>query len=472
MTSRKNTFHQFTVRYVLPLVDYLLLWLCLFLYLKIFNPYTTHYKFGLVRFGVYLVILFGVWAGYSYVFNLNKVSQSGRVRLMIVSVMSVSFFTALSYFFIPFISPDFPKTRQPAFLFVICMLLFPLIWRLVYAWLFSFPILEKRVLIVGGGIKATEFTALFLENKLIYNRNRLRILGYIDDAIEKNTTVYKNLKVIGGHDLLLKYARRLKADTVILAVRSKESIEANLYNELLNCKATGIEIIYANDLLEEETGMIQVMKRDDKFYLSYDYITGQASRLYLLITAVMNFTIGAIGTIIFIAFIPLVWLLNFAGNKGPLFYSQKRVGLHGKEFTITKFRSMVPDAEKHSGAVWASQNDTRITPLGKFYRKTRIDELPQFLSVFRGEMYIIGPRPERQVFVDKLSHTIPFFNMRHLAKPGITGWSQVNMRYANDETASLEKLKYDLYYIKYRSFFLDLQIVLKTIGVMLKFKGN
>ena len=157
-------------------------------------------------------------------------------------------------------------------------------------------------------------------------------------------------------------------------------------------------------------------------------------------------------------------------NEGPLFYTQVRVGQYGKEFKIYKFRSMIVDAEK-TGAKMASKNDTRITPFGKVLRAFRFDELPQIISVMKGHMHFIGPRPERKVFVDELNQIIPFYNCRHLVKPGITGWAQVKYKYGENLDQSINKLEYDLYYIKNKSIMLDLRIVFKTITTVIFSRG-
>jgi lipopolysaccharide/colanic/teichoic acid biosynthesis glycosyltransferase len=160
-------------------------------------------------------------------------------------------------------------------------------------------------------------------------------------------------------------------------------------------------------------------------------------------------------------------LLIKIDSPGPVFYTQHRIGKDEKEFKLVKFRSMINDAEKN-GAVWAQKNDTRITRVGKIIRKTLIDELPQFINIIKGEISLIGARPERLEFVKKLEKEIPFYNIRHLAKPGLTGWAQINFKYGNTISDALEKLQYELYYIKNRSLLLDLRIILKTINIILK----
>jgi len=169
--------------------------------------------------------------------------------------------------------------------------------------------------------------------------------------------------------------------------------------------------------------------------------------------------------------LPLVLLGNLIGNKGKLLYIQTRVGKNGKPFKIYKFRTMVKNAEK-DGVKWADKNDHRVTSFGRFLRRSRLDEIPQFINVLKGDMSIIGPRPERPFFVKELSKVIPFYETRHTIKPGLSGWAQVNSRYGSSIEDSLVKLQYDLYYIKHRSFFLDINIIVKTLSTMVYYRGQ
>jgi len=169
--------------------------------------------------------------------------------------------------------------------------------------------------------------------------------------------------------------------------------------------------------------------------------------------------------------LPFVLVGNVIGNRGSLFYTQERVGQNGEVFRIIKFRTMVKHAEQN-GAVFASTNDRRVTPFGKFLRKSRIDEIPQFINILLGHMAVIGPRPERPIFVDKIATVMPFYQTRHVIKPGLTGWAQVNYAYGDSIDDSLIKLQYDLYYIKHRSIFLDINIMVKTISTVLFYRGQ
>lgn len=185
----------------------------------------------------------------------------------------------------------------------------------------------------------------------------------------------------------------------------------------------------------------------------------------------LDILVALVGLVFFAVLTPIVFFFNLFGNNGSLFYTQWRVGKKGNEFKIIKFRSMVTNAEKN-GAVWAQKNDTRVTKFGRILRKTRIDEIPQFINVLKGEMSLIGPRPERPEFVHQLELEIPYYGMRHVIKPGLTGWAQVMHPYANTINDQKEKLMYDLYYINERNLMLDFKIVVKTISTVLFLRGH
>jgi lipopolysaccharide/colanic/teichoic acid biosynthesis glycosyltransferase len=193
--------------------------------------------------------------------------------------------------------------------------------------------------------------------------------------------------------------------------------------------------------------------------------------LYLLVVRIFEISISLLGLSIAIFLFPLLLIGNAIGNRGKLFYTQERVGKDGAVFEILKFRTMISNAESN-GAVFATTNDARVTVFGKILRKTRIDEFPQFVNVLKGDMAVIGPRPERPFFVKEIAELMPFYETRHVIKPGLTGWAQVNYAYGATIEDSLIKLQYDLYYIKHRSVFLDLNITFKTITTVLFYRGQ
>jgi exopolysaccharide biosynthesis polyprenyl glycosylphosphotransferase len=205
--------------------------------------------------------------------------------------------------------------------------------------------------------------------------------------------------------------------------------------------------------------------------LSKETSKKQSNRFDLICRRVLDIVCGLIIAAIFIIVFPFVAIAIKLDSPGAIFYKQERVGLKGAKFTIYKLRSMVQNAERN-GAQWATKGDARITRVGNFIRKTRLDELPQVINVLKGEMSMVGPRPERQQFIDKLEHQIPSFNKRLAVKPGLTGWAQVNYGYGSTVEDAKIKLSYDLYYCKHQSLALNLQILLRTFAVVLKMQGQ
>jgi sugar transferase (PEP-CTERM system associated) len=269
---------------------------------------------------------------------------------------------------------------------------------------------------------------------------------------------------------LVNYALEHGIDEIVVA--SDERRDNLPVDELFACKIRGVEITEILDFIERETGQIAV----NLIYPSWViYSNGFASGNHLRNTLdwVFNAAIAIALTLVTwpVMLITAILIKLDEGMKAPIFYLQERVGLDGQAFNIYKFRSMRIDAEKN-GAQMASENDDRTTSIGKFIRKYRVDELPQILNVIRGDMGFVGPRPERPEFVQQLIKNLPYYNERHNVKPGLTGWAQLKYPYGSTEEDSLEKLKYDLYYIKHRSFMLDLLILIRTVEIVLFGKGR
>ncbi len=261
-----------------------------------------------------------------------------------------------------------------------------------------------------------------------------------------------------------------KIDAIIINVPSYNDLPKNMEKMLLKALLTGKEVISFTSFYENTYEALPIRSHNDSFYELLQLRNIKIRYLQRIFGFIINFSLSFSVGLVFIVLIPFVWLLNIGFNKGPLFYKQKRVGLHGKEFLIYKFRSMVVDAEKQ-GAKMATKHDHRITPFGKFLRLFRIDELPQIISVVKGDMQFIGPRPERKIFVKELNKITPFYNVRHLIRPGITGWAQVKYKYGENLEDSIKKLEYDFYYIKNKSITLDLRIIFKTVTTVLFSRG-
>ena len=463
---------RFIIRkYFLVVSDLFLLTSSLLLYIKYFYIYDLWPRKTLTENPGWYILLLLVWLLYSNAFKLYSTINAPRTAVLIGKTSLVAIATAATYMMIPFLSPNFPTTRLPFFVFIGLVVVLMTLWHWIFSALFRHPMLSKRVLIVGAGWSGQEI-AKVLQTKQVFHNNGYRVLGYIDDDPEKKNLLYNGIRVLSNNEDLFKYARRLAIDEVVLAAHTAKSVRGPLYGHLVNCESYGIPITPVNMIYEAVTGKLLVKQKGDNHILTYEYYSKKKDMLYLMVNRALNLVFGLIGVFGLLVLIPLVWFVNLFVSRGPLFYSQIRVGRDNQPFTIYKIRTMIVDAEKNTGAVWAGDNDPRITLAGKFYRKTRIDELPQFWNVLKGDMNLIGPRPERPIFCNELDKKISFFNTRHLVKPGITGWAQVRHKYGNTDEDALIKLQYDLYYIKYRSFMLDLSIIWQTISVMLKFKGN
>ncbi len=325
---------------------------------------------------------------------------------------------------------------------------------------------RRVVLVIGAGERAS-----IIERRMRrdVDRQNFSVHGYVvmngdaEEGIKQETRI-----CLEGS--LVNYALENQVDEIVVA--SDERRNNIPIDELFACKIRGIEITEILDFIERETGQIAV----NLIYPSWViYSNGFASVNYLrntldwIFNAAMAFVLFALTWPIMLLTALLIKLEE--GIKAPIFYLQERVGLDGEPFNIMKFRSMRLDAEKF-GAQMACENDPRVTKIGNFLRKYRIDELPQIYNVMRGDMGFVGPRPERPQFVQGLIKNIPYYNERHNVKPGLTGWAQLKYPYGSTEADSLEKLKYDLYYIKHRSFLLDLLILIRTVEIVLFGKGR
>ena len=325
---------------------------------------------------------------------------------------------------------------------------------------------KRRVLVIGAGERAS-----IIEKRMRrdVDRQAFHVHGFVVTEGDSETGIQKETK-IKLEESLVQYALEHDIDEIVVA--SDERRNSLPIDELFACKIRGIEITEILDFIERETGQIAV----NLIYPSWViYSNGFASNNYLRNTLDWIFNASmAFFLLLFTWPIMLVTAMLIKleeGIKAPVFYLQERVGLDGEPFNIIKFRSMRVDAEKN-GAQWASKNDDRTTKIGNFIRKYRVDELPQIYNVMRGDMGFVGPRPERPQFVQNLVKSIPYYNERHNVKPGLAGWAQLKYPYGATEEDAMEKLKYDLYYIKHRSFLLDLLILIRTVEIVLFGKGR
>ena len=386
----------------------------------------------------------------------------GLVRRIMMSV-------AIGFFMVSLINPFYANNALPIELLAMAALISffaTCIFRYFTLQVDFFGLNKRKVLVLGAGERAS-----IIEKRMRrdVDRQSFTMHGFIlMGGDSDNGIVNENIIELEGS--LVSYALEHEVDEIVVA--SDERRDNLPVDELFACKIRGVEITEILDFIERETGQIAV----NLIYPSWViYSNGFASSNHLRNTLDWVFN-ASIAFILFLLAWPVMLITAMLikldeGLKAPVFYLQERVGLDGQAFNIYKFRSMRIDAEK-DGAQMATENDDRTTKIGKFIRKYRIDELPQIYNVMLGDMGFVGPRPERPEFVQQLIKTIPYYNERHNVKPGLTGWAQLKYPYGSTEEDSLEKLKYDLYYIKHRSFMLDLLILIRTVEIVLFGKGR
>jgi len=331
-------------------------------------------------------------------------------------------------------------------------------WRLLYYLNMEKITHPLRVLLVGAD-RAGHVRKLLAEGL-----PRAEIVGYVGEPAENSGPE----KRIGPSFMALEAAKAQKATMIVLLPDAP--LDDDIAHELLEAKLHGVMVVDIRSFYEHVVQRLPLSQINDEWLLQTEGFSLNTRGSLRRLKRALDVMISSVMIVVTLPITLLAALIVRLESPGPVIYRQDRVGLREKEFTVYKFRSMRQDAEKN-GAVWASQNDARITRFGKIMRKTRIDELPQLWNVLKGDMSFIGPRPERMTFVHELKKNIPYYSLRHTVKPGLTGWAQVCYPYGASEEDARRKLEYDLYYIKNMSILLDIRIIFKTMGVVLFPKG-
>ncbi len=324
------------------------------------------------------------------------------------------------------------------------------------------PRTRTRILVFGAGPAAQT-----VGSTLKAADPNAHIVGYIAGPNEKSPTVpQRDLLPLEG--TLPETARKLGVAEIVVALTERRAGSMPL-RQLLDCKLHGIKVYDLNTHFEKTLGQIRIDYVNASWLIFGDGFNQGAGRTF--VKRVFDIVCASLLTVVAAPLMLLTALAIKLDSRGPVFYTQERVGRNGRVFRVIKFRSMRTDAEKDGKPRWATTNDARVTRVGHLIRLARIDELPQLLNVLKGEMSLVGPRPERPYFVEQLTQEIPFFAVRHSVKPGVTGWAQVRYQYGSTIEDSQEKLQYDLYYVKNHTLFLDLVVLFETIGVVLTGKG-
>lgn len=421
-----------------------------------------YFQFSRMKWPQILMFIF-YFVIFSSVFEMYNLQKSSKMESIFNTIVLASALTVLFYLLTPVLSPSLPAQRQEILYFLLAIILALTTWRFLYIILISAPRFYKKVLLITGVDDVTS---------IVYDLEK-------PDPNYKVVAIFnmgKEVQHIPGIrmvdlDEITKTAAELRVSEVVIASRMPNGMTVPLNKILLELLQKGMPIRSFQSVYEGLTQRIPVRHVSRDFYRYFPFSRSNQNKLYLLFSRMMDIISSLLGLLFCVLITPFIFIGNLFYNKGPLIYKQDRVGRNGKVFQVYKFRSMVVNAEEN-GPQYSRTGDTRVTRFGRFLRRSRLDESPQFWNVLTGDMSMIGPRPERPEFVEVLTEKIPFYEVRHVIKPGITGWAQVNAKYGENEDDSLEKLQYDLYYIKHRSVLMDFSIIIKTLSTIVFFRGQ
>jgi sugar transferase (PEP-CTERM system associated) len=418
--------------------------------------------------------------------RINEVAQFEKSALFVAMVLIVSYMAELYNFDKVLRKRElFLKTF---FIFIICFILISCVYYMVPATILGRGILVLSLLffmvlqwMLHVGFRASmKYRGLASKVLVLGTGNLARLIGSIVDGPNHNHVLAGYVScatepllvpagtILGDENGLIATAIKERANKIVVSLSERRG--AFPLKDLLTCKFRGIDVVDAPSFYEHVTGKLLIEHITPSWFIySNGFRISPATRT---LKRTADILLSTVGLLLLSPLLPIIAVLIKLTSRGPVFFRQERVGEREKLFTLYKFRTMGNDAEKGTGAVWATENDPRVTPIGGFLRKSRLDEIPQLFNVLKGEMSMIGPRPERPEFVEKLKEIIPYYSKRHFVKPGVTGWAQIRYPYGASVEDAIEKLRFDLYYMKNISLSLELMIVFETIKVILFGRGS
>lgn len=406
---------------------------------------------GLLRILCYIAVL----ATTSYFLDLFNYQHFNNRKSVVIKVVisALAALVILSALFYILPGPGFWRG-----ILLLSLLLFALLQiglRLLIATFAATAVFAQRIIILGTGELARRVAEVIPDD-----HNHHSYLGFLDGA--DTEVAVDPERILGRVEDIKQVFAEHRPHLLIIALSERRGHLP--LKEIMHSKLRGVEVLEADTYYEQAAKCLMVEEmQPSAFIYTHRFRMTPFMRSY---KRFFDIVMSGIGLVIAAPLFPLIALAIKLDSKGPVFYRQLRVGEGEVEFSVYKFRTMCHDAEQDGAAVWAKQNDPRVTRVGRFLRKSRLDEIPQLFNVLKGDMSFIGPRPERRAFVERLKDAIPFYSTRHFVKPGITGWAQVCYPYGASDEDALEKLRYDLYYIKNYSILLDFRIILDTIRVV------
>lgn len=418
----------------------------------------------LLEQAIWFFVFVGIWlllASANDFYDLRIVARrdASIQRLLIITLQML-----VIYLMIFFLSPRYALPRLFSLYYGSASFALIGAWRLIYPILTGWASEPRRALIVG-----TDWAAEAIIGAIgRYAYDEYEIAGIIGESDEVGFDIC-GVPVRGDGSALMSLVRQEHISELI--VTSTRELDGKTFQGVMDAYVAGLSVVPMPLLYERVTGRVPVEHVNKNWAVVLPMDSNSVFNIYPPIKRGVDILLALIGMVVFLLALPVLAVIIKLDSPGAIFYSQKRIGLNGKIFSIYKFRTMVSDAEAQSGAVFSRKGDPRITRSGWFMRKTRLDELPQLLNILRGDMSLIGPRPERPEHVDRLITKIPFYRTRLVIRPGLTGWAQVRYGYGADDDDALMKLQYDLYYIRHASLLLDLNIIIRTAGKVIRMSG-
>lgn len=392
------------------------------------------------------------------------VAGSGRQTTRGIAIAALLGLIAFSLLFITRQETDLPRVGVGAFLFFASLL--TLGWRMFFIRIYKRTGQLRRILLIGAGRAGQTLAELY--NSLA--PRSFSIIGFVDDDLQKVGEIYHDIPVLGTSEHLLDLIDDNRISDIIVSINGE--IHGSTFQTILDAQEKGVDVTRMPILYEEMTGRVPIHHLESDWIIR-SFVDGlSVSGFYLLFKRLMDIMGALVGLMILAITLPFLALAIYFDSGLPIFYSQPRLGRGRTVFTIYKFRSMRKKSETSIDDRTTVVDDPRITRVGKFMRKTRLDELPQFWNVLRGDMSLVGPRAEVPKLVEEYQKQVPFYRARLLVKPGLTGWAQINFGYVSSVKDTSIKLEYDLYYIKHRTLTMDLQIILRTIGTVWRRTGR
>jgi exopolysaccharide biosynthesis polyprenyl glycosylphosphotransferase len=396
--------------------------------------------------------------------DLYDIRRASRRKDTLGGVATAAIISLLIYMVVFFISDPNSLPRRGVLIFVICATVLTIFWRFIYIRVFTAPIFMRRALIIGAGKAGSSLAKMI--NEIL--PSPYQIVGFIDDDPEKEGLTIEGFSVLGPSKNLLQIITEMDVSDLIFGISGE--VNDDLFRNMITAEEQGTEVTSLPIAYEELFGRVPIFLLQSDWILRSFFDELHTTSFYETSKRFVDIIGALIGLVFLVVLYPLIAFIILLDSGFPIFYHQPRVGKNGVPYKIYKFRTMVRDAEKN-GARTATEHDARITAVGRWLRKSHLDELPQVINILKGEMSLVGPRSEQIELVNQFQQQIPFYRARLFVPPGLTGWAQINQRYATTVEDTAVKIEFDLYYIKHRSLILDLTIMIRTLGSVIGFKG-